>query len=101
MKIGKLQGHLETELSYPVSHASVLDQLGTMEVEAPDQSETETISNIIESVGQESYDSAEELFATVIGNVNDDYIGRKYYDDRGGDPADTAAGPVDEMDVSF
>ena len=101
MKIEGLQAFLEAELTYSVSQASVLEQIGTMEIEAPDESETETIASIIDAVGQESYDSAEELFETVIGNVSDEYIGRKYYDDRGGDPADTAAGPVDEMDVSF
>jgi hypothetical protein len=101
MKIDELQAFLEDELSYSVSHESVLSQVGSAEIEAPDEDETETISTIIGAVGQESYGSAEELFATVLGNVSDDYIGRKFYDDRGGNPADTPAGPRDETDISF
>ena len=101
MKIDELQAFLEDELSYSVSHAAVLTQVGSAEIEAPDDDETETISAIIDSVGQESYSSAEELFATVLGNVSDDYIGRKFYDDRGGNPVDTLADRRDETERSF
>ncbi|KAB1190478.1 hypothetical protein GJR96_16010 [Haloferax sp. MBLA0076] len=45
--------------------------------------------------------SADELFTTIIGNVSDEYIGRKYYDDRGTNPSAAAVGPRDEADVSF
>ncbi|MFC6755971.1 MULTISPECIES: hypothetical protein [Haloarcula] len=101
MKIDELQAFLEDELSYSVSHDAVLSQVGSAELEAPDADETETISNIIDAVGQESYDSAEELFATVLGNVNDDYIGRKFYDDRGGNPIDELTNRRDETEISF
>ena len=96
MEIENLPGFLESELTYAVSHGSVLEHVGSVEIEAPDRDETETISSIIGAVGQESYGSAEELFETIIGNVGDEYIGRKFYDDRGGNPADTELGPKDE-----
>jgi len=86
MNIGELQALLENELSYSVSHASVLTQIGSAEIEALDEDETETVSAIIDAVGQESDGSADELCATVLGTVSDDYIGRKFYDDRGGGP---------------
>ena len=101
MDLGELRGFLETELAYPIDHASVVEQIGASEVEAPDAEETETVSSIIGSVGQDSYASAEELFTTILGNVSDEYIGRKFYDDRGSNPVETAAGPRDESDVSF
>jgi len=101
MKIDELQSFLEDELSYSVSHGSVLEQVGSAEIEAPDEDETETISAVIDSVGQASYDSAEELYATVLGNVSDVYIGRKFYDDRGGNPADATADRRDEAERSF
>lgn len=101
MRIDKLQQFLESELSYPVSHGSVIEQIGAVEIEAPDEGETERVSNVIDSVGQDFYGSAEELFSTVIGNVGDEFIGRKFYDDRGDNPADISAGPEEKTNVSF
>ncbi|ELK47037.1 hypothetical protein D320_20409, partial [Haloferax sp. BAB-2207] len=40
-------------------------------------------------LGTETYESAADLYNTILGSVSDDYIGRKFYDDRGADPADS------------
>ncbi len=100
MKLNELQTFLEEELTYPVDQESVLAEIGSTELEAPDADETEMVSEIIGDVGQETYKSAEELFSTIIGNVGDEYIGRKFYDDRGGNsPSDSE--PKDEADMSI
>jgi hypothetical protein len=101
MKMGELHQFLEDELAFPVEQAAVVEHVGAEEVEAPDAEETETIADIIGPVGQTTYESADELFTTILGNVSDEYIGRKFYDDRGGNPPDTPAGPRDESDISF
>lgn len=101
MKITGLLTFLEDEFTYPVDQNRVIEAVGSTEVEAPDARETETIATIIGSVGQERYETADELYATVIGNVSDEYIGRKFYDDRSGVHEETASGPRDETDVSF
>ena len=101
MKIRNVLASLENELTFPIDQDSVIEQIGSVEIEAPDARETETVSTIIGSVGQETYASADELFTTILGNVSDEYIGRKFYDDRGGNPSESAGGPRDETDVSF
>lgn len=101
MNIRELMKFLEDDISYPIDQASVIGQIGGIEIEAPDRNETETVSSIISSVGEETYGSPDELFETIIGNVSDEYIGRKFYDDRGGNPPETASGPTDEVNVSF
>jgi hypothetical protein len=93
--------HLERELTYPISHEAVLEQIGSMEIEAPDADRAETVEAIVGTVGQERYESAEALFNTILGNVGDDYIGRKFYDDRGGNPTENTTEPKDEENVSF
>jgi len=100
MKIEELPAYLESELTYSLSHDSVLDRVGSVEIDAPDSDATEQISDIIGAVGQESYASPQELYETIIGNVGDEFIGRKFYDDRGGNPIDTRPGPMDDA-VSF
>lgn len=101
MKISNMLASLEDELTFPIDQDSVIRQIGAVEIDAPDAQETETISTIIGPVGQETYGSADELFTTIIGNVNDEYIGRKFYDDRSGNPSGAALGPTDEADTSF
>lgn len=101
MKLSGLRDYLEAELTYPIEQSSVVEQVGSVEIEAPDDPDTETISTIVDDVGQETYNSADELYTTVIGNVSDEYIGRKFYDDRGGNPAQTPSEFEDEPDVSF
>lgn len=103
MRINALPEFLEDELAYPVDHEVVLDRVGTTELEAPNSTDTEPVSNIIDSVGQETYDLHTELFDTIIGNVSDDYIGRKFYDDRGGSttPSEVGTDPQQNGDVSL
>ena len=101
MNVGDLSEFLEDDLAYPIDQSSVIEQIGAIEIEAPDNQETETVSTIIGSVGQETYGSADELSTTIIGNLSEEYIGRKFYDDRGSNPAETASRPTDEADISF
>ena len=93
MKTSHALASLEDELTFPIDQDSVIRQVGAVEIEAPDTQETETVSTIIGPVGQETYASADELFTTIIGNVSDEYIGRKFYDDRGGNPSGAALDP--------
>ncbi|WP_336021565.1 hypothetical protein [Halobellus salinisoli] len=101
MKITDLSDYLEAELTYPIDRENVIERIGSVEIEAPDAEQNETVETIVTNLGQERYDSAEELFTTIIGNVSDEYIGRKFYDDRGGNPPETESGPRDEDNVSF
>ncbi|WP_396611874.1 hypothetical protein ACH9L7_00890 [Haloferax sp. S1W] len=100
MNLGELFPYLQREFVYPVSTDHVLEQAGELEIDAPDHEDSETIESILTRLGSETYRSPNELYTTIIGSVTDDYIGRKFYDDRGADPAETWAAAGDE-DRSF
>jgi hypothetical protein len=97
--LSDLTAHLESEFSYPVDLETVVEQSGDLQIEAPNAADTQEVGTILEPLGPTSVDSAEELFDMVYGNLNDDYIGRKYYDDRGS-PTEGDA-PTDTENVSF
>jgi len=101
MRIAELSEYLETEFEYPIDQQSVIERIGSVELDSPDVDHPETVEAVVDPVGQETYESAEELFATIVGNVSDEYIGRKFYDDRGGNPPATASAPRDDENVSF
>ena len=100
MLLSELTAHLEAEFSYPVELRTVIERAGHRRIEAPNAVDEQEIGAILEPLGDATVDSAEELFDIVYGNLNDDYIGRKYYDDRGENPTD-GAGPTDTENVSF
>lgn len=100
MLLSELTAYLEDEFSFPVDLETVIERMGDVRVEAPNTTDTETLVTILEPLGSDSFESAQELYSAVYGNVSDDYIGRKYYDDRGV-PVDVNEEPLDEQNVSF
>lgn len=70
------------------------EQVGQVTVVAPDSDDSETLASILEHVDDDRYETADALFETVVSRLPDAYIGRKYYDDRGSNPAQ--AGDEDE-----
>lgn len=80
---------IDQSVEFPVSHDALVGQLGDVELTAPTGASV-TVAEILEVSGEPTYDSTDMLYATIVGNLDDAFIGRKYYDDRGGDhtPAD-------------
>jgi hypothetical protein len=101
MLLTELPARLETEFTYPVEIDTVIERMGTTEVETPDRTDPETVSSILLPLGGDTFDSASMLYETIYGNVSDDHVGRKYYDDRGSNVTEDGDGPSDEVNVSF
>lgn len=101
MLLSELADYLETEFTYPVELETVLERVGDVRIGDGTADNPETVGSALGSLGPDSFDSADDLFKTIYGNVGDDFIGRKYYDDRGGNPAEVPGGPSDEEHVSF
>ena len=100
MLLTELPTHLEETLYFPIELEEVRTKIGDVQIEAPDNSDSVTIAEILEPIESDSYDSPDALFNTIFGTVNDDFIGRKFYDDRSPNPKE-AEGPRDEKDISF
>lgn len=86
MKVNALPTWIDSEFEFPLTKKTVLDRAGDIEIEAPDQANSETIATILEVGGNHTYQSREDLVTAIRGNLSDAYIGRKYYDDRGTNP---------------
>ena len=82
----ELRPYLDEQLSYPVTLAAVREQVGSATLVAPDGDESQTITTIVENVDDDSFETVDELFSTIVSRLPDAYIGRKYYDDRGSNP---------------
>ena len=86
MHLNDLGDYLESQFEYPVLAASVRDQIGDETIDSEEQSGGRTFASILDSHADEEFASVNELHQTILGELPDEYIGRKFYDDRGSNP---------------
>ena len=102
MDINALPEWIETEFEFPLIKTTVIDRAGDLKIDAPDRADSETLDTILEGGGDETYRSREDLMNAIRGNLSDEYIGRKYYDDRGSNPMEQVRDTQrDATDESF
>lgn len=101
MLLSELAARVDDELAYPADLETVVDRMGHVRIEAPNGGDSEPLAAILGPLETDTFESSAELLETVYGNVSDDHIGRKFYDDRGGNPPDSDEGPRNETEVSF
>jgi len=94
MRLSETRDRFASELTFPIEHETVIDSLGDVELDAP-YGESESVSDVLERAGETEYESADELYDTLVTFVGDAYIGRKFYDDRGSNTE------IDSEEVSF
>lgn len=77
-----LRSLIDRELAFPADRETVLTTLGGITLAAPTADE-ETVGAVLARTDAVVYGSADELFDAIVGNLSEEYIGRKFYDDRG------------------
>jgi len=75
----------EQRYSYPVDRDTVIETMGDTTIESPTGEDT-TIAETFEHADTDQFRSAQELGDTFFSWLPEQYIGRKYYDDRGDNP---------------
>jgi hypothetical protein len=96
MRLPETRDLFARKLQFPASRETVLETVGDTELSPPD-GEVTTIRTVIERSEVAEFDSADDLYDTLMTLVGARFIGRRYYDDRGGMPQQTD----DESEVSF
>lgn len=79
-----------------MTRSTVLDTVGDTVLHAP-SGENKTIGDVIQRCEIDEFESADSLYDSLMTFVGDEFIGRKFYDDRGG------VGPSqdDDQEVNF
>lgn len=83
MRLSETRDLFARELTFPVSHEAVIETIGETELEAP-TGQNETIGEVLSRCETEDFRSPDDLYGSLMTFVSDGFIGRKYYDDRGG-----------------
>ena len=71
------------DLSYPVTTGELVDQHGDHAIERTN-AEPITISELFDSMGEDTFESAEEVRQSILNVMPEDSVGREGYSDRGG-----------------
>jgi hypothetical protein len=94
MRLIDARDQFVSEFTFPVDREAVFDAMGDVEIDGPTDN-PETVGEVLERSGAESFQSADELYDTIIGTIGSEYVGRRFYDDRGSNTA------LDIEEVSF
>lgn len=81
VEFGSLADDLESE-EYPIDNEEVLATYGDREIGLQDG--TQSLRDVLEPLGETTFDSADGVMQAVVGTVGDDAIGRESESDRGG-----------------
>ncbi|MFC7187916.1 hypothetical protein [Halorubrum yunnanense] len=73
---------VDQSLEFPLTQTAVVEQIGATEITSP-SGDSMTIREILDPIEEDGYRSSDALYAAIVGNLDDTFIGRKYYDDRG------------------
>ena len=92
MKLNDLPHLLERQIDYPADPDAVRRRIGETSVDAPDAEDSRTLAELLAYVDSDVYDSPEALFEAILASLPDEYVGRKFYDDRGWNPVGALAG---------
>ncbi|WP_302081846.1 DUF5789 family protein [Salinibaculum rarum] len=83
MRLPETRDLFARKLEFPMSRDAVVETVGDEELDAP-AGENETIGEVLGRSETDEFRSADDLYGTLMTFVGDAFIGRKYYDDRGG-----------------
>jgi hypothetical protein len=68
--------------NYPIDSDEIIESAGDTDIRAPTGS-PDTIATVLERTETRTFRSPRELHEAILGNLGEQYIGRKGYDDRG------------------
>lgn len=86
MDVSNVREILDQECNFPADKETIVEQVGDTELEALEAHETEaeTIATVLDRTEESTFHSVADAYNAILGAVTDPYVGRKYYDDRGG-----------------
>jgi hypothetical protein len=73
----------EQAFTFPADRETVVRLLGDVELTTP-AGDAVTVRDVLERTDETTYHSPNELYTSLIGNLEDGFVGRKFYDDRSG-----------------
>jgi len=81
MRLSEVKGYIDSRVETPIEHESAVEQLNGTEVDCP-SGDGECITEALKRDETRKYETTDEIYESVMCYLSEDYIGRKFYDDR-------------------
>ena len=85
IELSEMSEVFEEELTFPATSEEVIDECGDATLRASG-CDGATVADLIKRSESDEFESTEELVNTLMTFVDDDYVGRIGYSDRGDNP---------------
>lgn len=82
MRLSETREAFANRLTFPTDRDTVVDRVGDVTLDSPN-GESETVAAVLDRSDAAEFASSTDLYLTVVGAVDEGFVGRKHYDDRG------------------
>jgi hypothetical protein len=83
MRYSETQQLFDQACNFPTEHRTVVDQLGDV-VLTTQSGDSFTVEEVLELTDETDYRSADDLYNSLLANLDEEFVGVKHYDDRSG-----------------
>ena len=81
MRLSEIEEYIDSELETPIEHDRAVEQLNGEKIACP-SGEGKGITEVLEMDETRTYETSTEIYESVMCYLGDEYVGRKFYDDR-------------------
>jgi len=81
MRLSEVKEYIDSEVETPIEHDSAVEQLNGREIDCPSGG-GKGITEALEMDETRTYETSTEIHESVMCYLGDEYVGRKFYDDR-------------------
>jgi len=81
MRLPEIKEYIDSEVETPIEHETAIEQLNGEKIECP-SGEGECITEALSMDETRKYKTSTEIYESVMCYLGDEYVGRKFYDDR-------------------
>jgi len=81
MRLSEVKDYIDSEVETPIDHESAVEQLNGREIDCP-SGDGKRVSDALKMDETRRYETTEEICESVMCYLGDEYVGRKFYDDR-------------------
>lgn len=88
MQLNEIHSLIAQTCEFPADSDGISKALGEQEIDSP-TGKSRTINEILANQQGVMYNSPDGVYTAIVGNLDEAFIGRKYYDDRAATLADS------------
>ncbi|MDZ7688811.1 MAG: hypothetical protein U5J64_08855 [Halobacteriales archaeon] len=81
MRLSEIKEYIDSEVETPVEHDTAVEKLNGGEIDCP-SGDGKCMTEALERDETRTYETSTEIYESVMCYLGDEYVGRKFYDDR-------------------